>query len=122
MWLVEGARAMPDLPGLICDPGDPLLRVVACTGAPGCGQARGPVRPLARALAPLWAARGGGGLLHLSGCAKGCAHPGAAALTLVAEAGGGFAAIPRGTAADPPAALFPPGTAPAALISRIQDR
>jgi precorrin-3B synthase len=27
------------------------------------------------------------GLLHLSGCAKGCAHPGPAAVTLVGEAG-----------------------------------
>lgn len=81
MLLIKGLRQMPSVPGLILDPADPLLRVVACTGAPGCLQALQPVRPLARRLA---AQVPPGRLLHVSGCAKGCAHPGAADLTLVA--------------------------------------
>ncbi|MFN4158016.1 MAG: precorrin-3B synthase [Gemmobacter sp.] len=96
MVLVEGVSAMPDLAGLITRADDPLLRVVACTGAPGCPQALGPTRPLARALAPLVPQ---GSLLHVAGCAKGCAHPGAAPLTLVA-ARGGHVAVPQGDVLD----------------------
>ena len=97
MLLVEGTGQMPDLPGLITDPADPLLRVVACTGAPGCPQALQPTRPLARALAPHVRP---GVTLHVSGCAKGCAHPAPADLTLTATATG-FALIRLGRASDP---------------------
>ncbi|TBN42462.1 precorrin-3B synthase [Paracoccus subflavus] len=100
MLLLEGARRLPDLPGLpgvIADPADPLLRVVACTGAPGCPQALGETRSLARDLAPLVPR---GGLLHVSGCTKGCAHPGAAPVTLTAT-GAGFAVVQAGRACDP---------------------
>ena len=96
MLLVEGARAMPALAGLVTRADDPLLRVVACTGAPACLQALAPVRDLARALAPKLPE---GALLHLSGCAKGCAHPSAAPLTLTATAAG-FDLVRNGTAAD----------------------
>jgi precorrin-3B synthase len=99
MLLVEGAPALPDLPGLITGAEDPLLRVIACTGAPGCGQAWGETRSMARALAPLIPKIG---LLHVSGCVKGCAHPGAAPLTLVATREG-FDLIRNGSAAAPPA-------------------
>ncbi len=102
MLLVEGAAAVPALPGLLTDPGDPLLRVVACTGAPGCAQALGETASLARALAP---AVPEGALLHVSGCAKGCAHPRPAALTLTARAGGGWTLIRGGAAASPGRAL-----------------
>lgn len=97
MLLIEGARALPSLPGLILDPADPLRRVEVCTGAPGCLQAHAPLRDLARNLAP----HHGKGVLHLSGCAKGCAHPGRAAVTLVATPGG-FDLILNGTAQDAP--------------------
>lgn len=96
MLLIAGLQALPTVPGLITTPDDPLLRVTACTGAPGCPQALGPTRDLARCLAPL-----GTGHLHVSGCAKGCAHPGAARLTLVATATG-YDLIRNGTAADTP--------------------
>lgn len=95
MLLIEGLAAAPALPGLITDPADPLLRVVACTGAPGCLQALQPTRDLARALAPHVT-----GLTHISGCAKGCAHPGPAPVTLTAMPAG-FALIRQGTAASP---------------------
>ncbi|MBS0565548.1 MAG: precorrin-3B synthase [Proteobacteria bacterium] len=99
MLLIEGAANAPDLPGLITLPADPRLRVIACTGAPGCPQGLAATRPLARALASLVPA---GQRLHVSGCAKGCAHPGAAPLTLVARPGGTFDLIRNGSAADPP--------------------
>lgn len=98
MVLIEGQGAMPDLPGLITDPDDPLRRVVACTGAPGCPQAHAATRPLARALAPELPL---GALLHVSGCAKGCALPARAPLTLVATPEG-FDLIVEGQATDTP--------------------
>lgn len=105
MLLVEGLTEMPRLQGLITDPADPLRRVVACTGAPHCPQALGPTRALARALAPQLPP---GCLLHVSGCAKGCAHPRTADLTLVAR-GRGYDLVRAGRAADP-AFLSYPGT------------
>jgi len=96
MVLIEGLAQMPKLAGVITDPCDPMLRIVACTGAPGCLQAQMPTRDLARALARLPFET-----LHVSGCAKGCAHPGAAAVTLVARAGG-FDLIHNGNAAATP--------------------
>ncbi|WP_395664493.1 hypothetical protein [Methylocella sp.] len=86
--------------GLILDASDPLLRVVACPGAPACAQARASVRPLARALAPRLPA---GRLLHVSGCAKGCALPGPADLTLVGRDDGGFDLVRDGAPWDEPA-------------------
>ncbi|WP_236937962.1 hypothetical protein [Frigidibacter mobilis] len=96
MVLLEGAQALPATPGTITDPADPVLKVVACTGAPGCPQALQPTRPLAQALAPLVP---DGRILHVSGCAKGCAHPAAADLTLTATAAG-FTLIRGGRAGD----------------------
>ncbi len=95
MLLIEGPT--PDLPDLITAPGDPRLRVIACTGAPGCPQALGPTRDLARRLA---ASVPPGETLHVSGCAKGCAHPGPCETVLVATSEGwGLAQNAR--AADP---------------------
>ena len=96
MMLIEGD--CPDLPGLIKDAADPLLRVTACTGAPGCTQALQPTRGLARDLAPRVPK---GQHLHVSGCAKGCAHPGVADVTLTATVAG-FDLIRDGRAADAP--------------------
>jgi precorrin-3B synthase len=97
MVLLEGAVTLPAIAGLITDPQDPLLRVIACTGAPACPQALAPTRPLALQLAPLVPQ---GGTLHVSGCAKGCAHPARAPLTLTATSAG-FAVIRNGRASDP---------------------
>ncbi|AUH66585.1 precorrin-3B synthase [Paracoccus zhejiangensis] len=96
MLLIEGVHHLPDLPGLILTPNDPRLRVTACTGAPGCRQGHRPVRHLARALA---ADVPPGRVLHVSGCAKGCAHPGVADLTLIATAAG-FDLVRNGRAQD----------------------
>ncbi len=75
--------------GLIVSHADSLLAVVACPGAPECPQARGETRAHLARLAPLaqkLAGRDGVGL-HVSGCAKGCARPAAAPVTLVARDG-----------------------------------
>lgn len=98
MLLIESATAMPTLPGLILTATNPLLRINACTGAPACLQAHRPVRALARRLAPQVPQ---GKRLHISGCAKGCAHPGPTDLTLVATAQG-FDVIRNGRASDAP--------------------
>ena len=81
MLVVEGAPAK-QVDGLITDPADPLLHVDACPGAPCCTQASVETRDLARRLAPHIAGR-----LHVSGCAKGCARPRAADVTLTGRDG-----------------------------------
>jgi precorrin-3B synthase len=82
MLLIESVATLPKIEGVITDPNDPMLRVIACTGAPGCPQAHAVTRDLARALAPQLTAP-----LHISGCAKGCAYP-AAMRSLTATAVG----------------------------------
>ena len=98
MVLSEGARNMPSASGLITEAYDPALRVIACSGAPRCREAHADTRGLAAALAPNI---GGAGRLHVSGCGKGCAHSGAAAITLVATAQG-FDLVRGGSTRDEP--------------------
>lgn len=114
MVLIEGATALPDLPGLITDAQDPLLRVVACIGAPGCAQARGETRGMARDLA---ASVPPGQCLHISGCAKGCAAPLATDLTLTATAPGQYDLIRNGRADAAPDLR---GLTPAAIASHFR--
>lgn len=98
MLFLVGATDLPAIPGLITDPADPILRVTACTGAPGCPQGLQDTRNLALQLAPHVPANQ---TFHLSGCAKGCAHPAPADLTLTAT-GQGYDLILDGTASDTP--------------------
>jgi precorrin-3B synthase len=98
MVLSEGKRTMPSAAGLITEAYDPALRVIACSGAPRCREAHADTRALAAALAPNI---GGAARLHVSGCAKGCAHAGAAAITLVAT-GAGFDLVRGGSTRDEP--------------------
>ena len=98
MLLLEGVQAPPDLPGLITKAEDPMLRVVACTGAPHCPQALQPTRDLARGLARHVPK---GHVLHVSGCSKGCAMPKALAMTLVGQSDG-FGFVGVGLASDKP--------------------
>ncbi|QGM45276.1 precorrin-3B synthase [Methylocystis heyeri] len=75
--------------GLIVDPKDARLAVVACPGAPECPQAHGPTRTDAERLAPLAARLGAGAVgLHISGCAKGCAMLSPAPAALLVREGG----------------------------------
>ncbi|OAF19439.1 precorrin-3B synthase [Bradyrhizobium neotropicale] len=98
MVLSEGKREMPRAAELITEAFDPALRVIACSGAPRCREAYADTRKLAAALAPRI---GAGTRLHVSGCAKGCAHSGAAAVTLVATRAG-FDLVRDGSTRDVP--------------------
>jgi precorrin-3B synthase len=100
MILVEGLSKMPQHDGLVMRADDPILRVTACTGAPACPQAHTETRVLAAALAPYVT---GDARLHVSGCAKGCAQPGASSITLVGT-DDGFDLIRDGGTRDVPAA------------------
>jgi precorrin-3B synthase len=98
MILVEDLREMPQHDGLVTGPGDPLLRIVACTGAPDCPEAHAETRALAASLAPQL---GPDTRLHVSGCAKGCAHPRASDITLVGTPDG-FDLVRNGSPRDAP--------------------
>jgi precorrin-3B synthase len=100
--------------GFLLDPADRRLGIVACVGAPACAHAARPVAREALALAPLLPA-GRGILVHVSGCAKGCAHARAAPLTLVATPEG-YDLVRDGKAADAPVAT---GLSPEAIGSLL---
>jgi precorrin-3B synthase len=99
MILIEGLSEMPRHDGLVTRSDDSILRVAACTGAPTCPQAHAETRALAAALAPMLPADTS---LHVSGCAKGCAHPATSSITLVGT-GDGFDLIRDGGTRDIPA-------------------
>jgi precorrin-3B synthase len=87
--------------GFIADADDPRLRIAACPGAPACMHGHRSVRDDATR----WAAilpKGVGVVLHVSGCAKGCARPVATAATFTATTTG-YDLILDGRAGDPPA-------------------
>lgn len=94
-WLADAQRL-----GLIVDDGDPRLSVQACSGKPACLRAEtaamSDAAQLAHAASLLLAAGVG---LHVSGCVKSCAHPGAADLTLVGR-GGRYDVVVGGTTRD----------------------
>ena len=87
--------------GFIIDPHDPRLRIAACAGAPACAHGYLPVRDDATRWAALLP-QGDGVILHVSGCAKGCAKSTATAATFTATAKG-YDLILAGRAGDPPA-------------------
>ncbi len=96
-WRAFHLDAPADLAGLgfITGPADPRGHLSACIGAPGCASAT----VAARADAAFLASRGIIGV-HVSGCAKGCAHPGATR-TLVGRAGR-YDLVRHGRAVDAP--------------------
>lgn len=69
---LPAARRAAEAAGLATDPADSRLLVTSCIGAPGCASATVPARQDAVRLA-----KEGAGPIHVSGCAKGCAYPGA---------------------------------------------
>jgi precorrin-3B synthase len=99
---------------------DPRRRVIACAGAPACSCGHIATRALApriaAAAAPLL-----GSVIHLSGCAKGCAHPAPATLTVVGTADG-CALIKNGTARGRPYAAVAVGHVPAAVVNAMRER
>jgi len=101
--------------GFITRREDARRHLVACAGAPICAAAE----IAARALAPKICAAAqplldGSLTLHLSGCAKGCAHPAPSALAIVGGANG-CGVILNGTSRDQALAELTPQALPAAL-------
>jgi precorrin-3B synthase len=91
--------------GFIVNANDSRRHVVACAGAPICASAHMAARAIAPLIAESMAPLTGGSLtIHISGCAKGCAHPGPAALTAVGTLGG-CALVANGSARDAPFAV-----------------
>lgn len=84
--------------GFIASPYDPRLRISACIGRPGCASGQAAARADAAGLA---AHMPRDITLHVSGCAKGCAHPGPADITLVGREGG-YGLVINGRAGDTP--------------------
>jgi precorrin-3B synthase len=101
--------------GFVVRAGDPRRHVVACAGAPICASAD----IAARALAPQIAAAAaphldGSFKIHISGCAKGCAHPAPAALTIVGTSSG-CALVANGSTGDAPFKIVGTNELPAAV-------
>jgi precorrin-3B synthase len=96
--------------GFIVRADDPRRRVVACAGAPICASAE----IASRTIAPLVAEIAAPFAVHISGCAKGCAHPAPTALTVVGTPQG-CALIADGTARDAPFKIVPTDELPAAI-------
>jgi precorrin-3B synthase len=89
--------------GLITSPTDPRIRIAACPGAPACASGMIAARDVATDIATNLGKDLDPTLtLHVSGCAKGCAHPGPAALTIVGDEKGA-AFVVGGTAKGLPA-------------------
>src|SRR6202041_1315993 len=89
--------------GLIVEPHDGRRFVIACAGAPACRSAMLSTRELAPAIAEA-AGRllDGSMVIHVSGCEKGCAYAGAAALGRV----GPNRMVVAGRASDTPQGTF----------------
>ena len=105
--------------GFIVRADDPRRRVVACAGAPVCTSAHIAARAMAPHIAQAVAAlRDPPKTIHISGCAKGCAHPAPAALTIVGTASG-CALVADGSARDAPFALAAENELPAAIADAL---
>ena len=101
----DAARALARLAeaGFVTRPDDPRRAVAACPGAPACASGSTPTLADAARLADAFAPLAATGLrAHVSGCAKGCAHPAAADLTLVGS-DGRYGVVLGGTPAALPA-------------------
>ncbi len=101
--------------GFILDAGDRRLRVASCPGAPACLHGVHGLRDDALRWARLLP-QGEGVILHVSGCAKGCARPIPTAATLVATEAG-YDLVLAGRAVDDPAQTSLAGPAVDALLA-----
>jgi precorrin-3B synthase len=107
--------------GFITRRDDPRRHVVACAGAPICASAEIPARALGPLISNTAAPLLDGSLtVHLSGCPKGCAHPGAAALTIVGSQDG-CGLIVDGSAHDRPVVAIAAADLPGAFGRTAQD-
>jgi precorrin-3B synthase len=106
--------------GFVVHADDARRSVFACAGAPICSSAYIAARAMAPRVAEIAASRLGTDFdIHISGCAKGCAHSKQAALTIVGTANG-CAMIAGGRPGGVPFATVPTDELPEA-IARFAD-
>ena len=108
--------------GFIVRAGDPRRNVVACAGAPICASAQIAARALAPRVADQVAPYCGDAFtVHISGCAKGCAHAAPAALTVVGMPDG-CALVADGSVRDAAFALVTSNELPEAIARFARER
>jgi precorrin-3B synthase len=96
--LAEASRA-----GFITVANDPRLSLIACPGKPDCASALSSAPADALRIAETCSdLLTQGASLHVSGCPKGCAHPGKADLTLVGRVDGRYDVVLHGSTRDVP--------------------
>jgi precorrin-3B synthase len=105
------AECAPEF-GLIVDASDPRRTIFACPGAPACASARITAREIGQRLAGAIAP---GLAVHVSGCAKGCAHSAPTDLVFVGT-DAGIGIIRNGRAGDAPFAHVADAEAALALL------
>jgi precorrin-3B synthase len=118
----DGAKHLADIAqrlGFIVRADDPRRQVVACAGAPICASAEISTRVLAPSLAKVAVVGADAPMVHLSGCAKGCACPRSAPLTIVGIEGR-CGVVVNGSARGEPLVMLMPEALPGAL-SRCVD-
>jgi precorrin-3B synthase len=116
---VARLQAAAERLGFIVHRDDPRRRVVACAGSPICASAEIPSRALAPKLAEIVAqVDGDTPVLHVSGCAKGCACSRATPLTVVGI-DGRCGVVVHGSARDAPAVTFAVDALPGALAQIV---
>ncbi|WP_238474208.1 precorrin-3B synthase [Pseudomonas cavernicola] len=84
--------------GLVCDPLQPLARIIACSGSAGCGKGLAATKADALTLATRLAGSAPLPGLHLSGCLRSCAAAHDSPLTLLAVADGRYDLYQRAAA------------------------
>ena len=107
--------------GFVIAADDPRRQVIACAGAPLCASAyiaaRAIAPRLAEAAAPYLT---NGTAVHVSGCAKGCAYPAPAALTVVGTPGD-CALVAKGSAGGVPFTTAPLDQLPAVVAAHLRE-
>ncbi|KQY11403.1 precorrin-3B synthase [Rhizobium sp. Root482] len=112
---IAAAQALAVGHGLRVFPDDPRNHIAACAGIGACGSAGIDTRAVAQMMVERAPALLDGSLtVHVSGCAKGCARPGASPLTITA-APIGYGLVVNGAASAAPNAYIEENTMEAAL-------
>lgn len=83
------AQAQLAAVGMLCDPAQPMARLIACSGAAGCAKGLADTKADALALAERLPS-GAAASVHLSGCPRTCAAAHVAPFTLLARAPGRY--------------------------------
>lgn len=113
----ESLHGVAEQVGLIAKADDPLRQIDACPGSPSCNSARLETHALGRFAARETPVLFDGSLrLHLSGCAKGCAHPTPSPLAMVGSENGSHLVF-CGKTTDTPIKHLAPTAEKAALAA-----